>query len=72
MSATGHTATDQIKATVPHPYHMVEPSLLPLFGAASALLTFTGIIFAAHFHNFIFLGIGLLSTGCTMFLWWRD
>jgi cytochrome c oxidase subunit 3 len=72
MSGTVHTATDQIKSTVPHPYHLVTPSLWPLFGGASALLTFTGIIFAAHFHSFIVLAIGLLSVGAIMFLWWRD
>jgi cytochrome c oxidase subunit 3 len=72
MSGTVHTATDQIKATVPHPYHLVSPSIWPLFGGLSALLTFTGIIFAAHFHNYIVLAIALLSTFTIMFLWWRD
>ena len=72
MSGTVHTATDQIKSTVPHPYHLVTPSIWPLFGGMSALLVFTGIIFAAHFDNFIFLAIGLLSTFTIMFLWWRD
>jgi cytochrome c oxidase subunit 3 len=72
MSGTVHTATDQIKSTVPHPYHLVTPSIWPLLGGVSALLVFTGIIFAAHFHNFIVLVIGFLSTISIMFVWWRD
>ena len=72
MSGTIHTATDQIKSTVPHPYHMVEPSLWPLCGAVAAMVTFTGIILAAHFHIFAVLGIGLLCVAGTMFVWWRD
>ncbi len=72
MSGTVHTATDQIKSTVPHPYHLVTPSLWPLFGGFSAMTVFTGIIFAAHFHNFIILGLGFLFTITIMFLWWRD
>ena len=58
MSGTLHTATDQIKSTVPHPYHLVTPSIWPLFGGMAALTTFTGIILAAHFHNFIILRLG--------------
>jgi cytochrome c oxidase subunit 3 len=72
MSGYIHTATDQVEATVPHPYHLVDPSLLPLFGAAAAMVTFSGIIMAAHFHNFILLAIGLLAVATVMFVWWRD
>ncbi len=72
MSGTVHTATDQVKGTVPHPYHLVDPSIWPLCGAAAAMVTFAGIILAAHFRNFIVLGIGLLSDFSVMFLWWRD
>ncbi|MDE1896251.1 MAG: cytochrome c oxidase subunit 3 [Rhodospirillales bacterium] len=72
MSGTIHTATDQVKGTVPHPYHLVDPSIWPLCGAAAAMVTFTGIILAAHFRDFIVLGIGLLADFSVMFLWWRD
>jgi cytochrome c oxidase subunit 3 len=72
MSGTVHTATDQIKATVPHPYHLVTPSIWPLCGAVAAILVATGIIFAAHFHNYIVLGLGFAATVSTMFVWWRD
>ena len=36
------------------------------------MVTFTGIILAAHFRDFIVLGIGLLADFSVMFLWWRD
>src|ERR1700734_1901303 len=44
MSGTVHTATDQIKAEVPHPYHLVDPSIWPLCGAVAAMTTFDGSI----------------------------
>ncbi|GAN81215.1 cytochrome c oxidase subunit 3 [Acidocella aminolytica] len=72
MSGTIHTATDQVKGTVPHPYHLVNPSLWPLLGAASAMTTFAGIILAAHFREFIVLTIGVVADLSVMFLWWRD
>ncbi|MDE8347529.1 MAG: cytochrome c oxidase subunit 3 [Acidocella sp.] len=72
MSGTIHTATDQIKATVPHPYHMVEPSIWPLCGAVAAILIATGIILAAHFHQYYVLALGFFATIGTMFVWWRD
>ncbi len=72
MSGTVHTATDQIKTTAPHPYHLVTPSIWPVCGALSAMSIAGGIILAAHFHNYILLGIGLCGTAFTMFVWWRD
>jgi cytochrome c oxidase subunit 3 len=72
MTGITHSAAEQIKGTVPHPYHLVEPSPWPVCGAASALITFTGIIFAAHFHNYIVLALGLLAVAGTMYVWWRD
>jgi cytochrome c oxidase subunit III len=72
MSGTAHTATDQIKATVPHPYHLVTPSIWPLCGAFSAMLIAAGIIFVAHFNNYIVLALGALGAFATMYVWWRD
>jgi len=72
MTETVYRAQDQIKGTVPHPYHMVDPSIWPLVGACSAMITFAGIIVAAHFHNFYVLPVGLLCVAVTMFVWWRD
>ena len=72
MSGSIHTATDQVKATVPHPYHLVDPSIWPLFGAVAAITTFAGIIFAAHFHFYYVLALGLVFDGSIMYVWWRD
>jgi cytochrome c oxidase subunit 3 len=72
MSGTVHTAKDQIKATVPHPYHLVTPSIWPLCGSIGAILTFTGIIFVAHFNNYIVLAIATVVDLSTMYVWWRD
>ena len=72
MSGTIHTATDQVKGTVPHPYHLVDPSIWPLCGAVSAMITFAGIIFAAHLHMYYVLALGFICDGSVMFLWWRD
>ncbi|HQT66341.1 MAG: cytochrome c oxidase subunit 3 [Rhodospirillales bacterium 20-60-12] len=72
MSGTVHTAKSQIRGTVPHQYHLVDPSFLPLIGAASAMLVAAGIIFAAHFSNYIVLIIGVLSAVTTMFFWWTS
>jgi cytochrome c oxidase subunit 3 len=72
MSGTIHTATDQVKATVPHPYHLVDPSIWPLFGAVAAMTTFGGIILAAHLHFYYLLALGLIFDGSIMYVWWRD
>ncbi|CAG4922458.1 unnamed protein product [Acidocella sp. C78] len=72
MSAESHTAEGQIAGRVPHPYHLVEPSVWPLTGAMSAILIATGIIFVAHFNDYWFLIAGFLGAVSTMFVWWRD
>ena len=72
MSGTVHTATDQIRTTVPHPFHLVTPSIWPLCGAVSFLLTFTGIILAAHFRFYYVLPFGLGFALFSGFVWWRD
>jgi cytochrome c oxidase subunit III len=72
MSGEVHTATGQIKGSVPHPYHLVNPSPWPILGAFSAMLIAAGIIFVAHFGDFWILALGLAGAGLTMYVWWRD
>ncbi len=72
MSGTVHTATDQVIETVPHPYHLVDPSIWPLLGAIAAMTTFAGIILAAHLHFYYLIGAGLIFDGTIMYVWWRD
>jgi len=57
-----------------HAFHLVDPSVMPLLTALSALTLTTGS--AMYFHGYI-LGLqttlfGFLSVLCCMFLWWRD
>jgi cytochrome c oxidase subunit III len=54
------------------PYHLVDPSPWPIIGALAGGLTVLGIIFAAHYGNYITLAVGLLLVLTVMFLWWRD
>nr|YP_010704165.1 cytochrome c oxidase subunit III [Ptosima chinensis]WCO87658.1 cytochrome c oxidase subunit III [Ptosima chinensis] len=55
-----------------HPYHLVEVSPWPLFGALGAMITMIGLI--KWFHLFLpdlFL-LGILITSLIMVQWWRD
>ena len=54
------------------PYHLVNPSPWPIVGALGAGLTVFGIIHAAHFGNYIWLTLGLLTVLGTMVMWWLD
>ncbi len=72
MSGDLHTAEGQIAGHIPHPYHMVEASIWPLFGAVSAILTFTGIILWAHLGDYYVLILGALCAFATAYVWWRD
>jgi len=72
MSIDSHAALVPASSGLKQPYHLVEPSIWPLVGAFSGALTLLGIIFAAHYGNYVALTLGLLSTFATMFMWWRD
>ena len=54
------------------PYHLVNPSPWPLVGSLGAGLTVVGIIHAAHYGSYIWLGLGLAVVIATMALWWMD
>ena len=73
MSIDAHGAvTLPASSGLKQPYHLVDPSIWPLVGAFSGALTLVGIIFAAHYGNYIALTIGLLMVFTTMFFWWKD
>ena len=67
-AATAPTVSSGLK----QPYHLVDPSPWPLFGALGAGVTVLGIIFAAHYGEYVVLGVGLAIVLGVMFLWWRD
>jgi cytochrome c oxidase subunit 3 len=57
-----------------HAFHLVDPSVLPLLGAISALCLTLGSVLYFHgysggFESTVF---GLFSVLLTMFIWWRD
>ena len=72
MSPDTHGATLPASSGLKQPYHLVDPSPWPLIGAAGAGLTVLGIIFAAHYGNYIVLALGIATVLGVMFVWWRD
>ncbi len=67
-----HVAAPPVTSGLKQPYHLVDPSPWPIVGAFAGALTLLGIIFAAHYGNYIALTLGLLSVMGVMFMWWRD
>jgi cytochrome c oxidase subunit III len=57
---------------IKQPFHLVDPSPWPLIASLSAFTTVLGIVFAAHFHSYFLLVVGLLGVLGVMFVWWRD
>nr|QXU60222.1 cytochrome c oxidase subunit III [Nothocrax urumutum] len=55
-----------------HSYHMVDPSPWPILGAATALLTTSGLIMWFHYNSSTLLTTGLISMLLVMLQWWRD
>ena len=57
-----------------HPFHLVDPSGMPLFAALGAFSSTMGGV--AFFHGYAdggyALAIGQLIILYSMFLWWRD
>jgi cytochrome c oxidase subunit 3 len=67
-------STTAIKNIQRHPYHLVDPSPWPFFGAMGALTLTTGAVMFLHSFEggkfLFFLGLTILLY--TMFVWWRD
>ena len=60
------------QATAKHPYHLVDPSPWPIFGAFSALVLAIGAILFMHSDTAWLLFAGFALVAVTMFGWWRD
>ena len=72
MSEHAHGVTEYQSSGLKQPYHLVDPSPWPIIGALGGLLVVLGIIFAAHYGDYIVLTIGALIVFTVMFFWWRD
>ncbi len=55
-----------------HPYHMVEPSPWPAFGALGAGTLAAGGVLFMHDVTSVVMIVGALLVLLTMALWWRD
>ena len=55
-----------------HPYHLVDESPWPFFGALGAFYLTSGLIKWFHGQSFSLLLTGLVVIALTIFQWWRD
>jgi cytochrome c oxidase subunit 3 len=72
MSSETHTLPGITTSGLKQPYHLVDPSPWPIIGALGGAATLAGIAVAAHTHNYLVMGAGLLLTVFVMAMWWRD
>ena len=61
-----------ISSGLKQPYHLVDPSFWPILGALGGGLTLGGVVFGAHYGNWMMLIAGLIVVLAVMFFWWRD
>jgi len=55
-----------------HPYHLVNPSIWPFFGAISAGVFMTGMVLFMHDVTAAMALIGFMMILATMYFWWSD
>ena len=57
-----------------HPYHLVDPSPMPLLMSFSIMAMLVGVAMSFHQHDlgFYVLGAGLIAVLTCCFYWWRD
>jgi cytochrome c oxidase subunit III len=72
MSEHAHSGAVIESSGLRQPYHLVDPSPWPIIGAIGGLMVFVGIIFAAHYSDYIVVSIGGAVVIVTAFFWWRD
>ena len=73
MDTITHTEGNaSLTSGMKQPYHLVDPSPWPIVGAFGAGLLLTGVVFAAHYDNYLMLGAGFALVALTMTMWWRS
>ena len=72
MDVAAHEGGFAAESGLKQPYHLVDPSPWPIIGAAGGGLLLTGIVFAAHWGNYLVLAAGAALVIFTMVVWWRD
>lgn len=55
-----------------HPYHIVDESPWPIFGAFGGLFLTTGIVSWFHINKTFLFFIGLRLLLLVIYQWWRD
>jgi cytochrome c oxidase subunit 3 len=79
MDTTAQSATEADSpdhapdaAALKQPYYLPDPSPWPIMGGFGGFLLVLGIIFVAHYGNYVILAAGILVLATTMAFWWRD
>ncbi|MEM8915056.1 MAG: cytochrome c oxidase subunit 3 [Pseudomonadota bacterium] len=58
--------------TVPHPYHLVNPSAWPILGSFAGGLLALGAVFYMHYGTLWMMLLGFACVFAVMYGWWRD
>jgi cytochrome c oxidase subunit 3 len=72
MNTVTHDGSLAASTGLKQPYHLVTPSPWPIIGAFGGGLLLAGVVFAAHYHNYLMLGVGVALVALVMVMWWRD
>jgi cytochrome c oxidase subunit 3 len=72
MDSVVHEGNVAASSGLKQPYHLVDPSPWPITGALGGGVLLTGIVFAAHWGNYLLLAAGAALVALTMVMWWRD
>ena len=55
-----------------HDFHLVDPSIWPIFSSFAALVLAFGAVYYMHSKSMWLLLIGIALTLYSMFMWFRD
>jgi heme/copper-type cytochrome/quinol oxidase subunit 3 len=74
MSHHDHHAADHAVSHADHPYHLVDPSPMPLLTSAAVFMLAVGLAMFMHemAAGQVLLPLGLISVIACMGFWWRD